>query len=129
MQAYAKAEQPALSEWPRALALTPSMAAGPVSPMTDPNAQLLDGLLGRIADLVVERLMERIGTSGDDQHGEWMDARGAAEYLAPIATPCASWLPSERFRRTRTGRVASPTSAATSSTSGAARTGPAERQA
>ncbi len=42
---------------------------------------LIDQLLGRLADLVVDRLMARTEANDSDRAGEWMDARGAAEYL------------------------------------------------
>jgi excisionase family DNA binding protein len=37
--------------------------------------------LGRIADLVVDRLVERTHAQTSEQAAAWLDARGAAEYL------------------------------------------------
>jgi excisionase family DNA binding protein len=46
---------------------------------SDLDAALLDGLLGRLADLVIERLLER--TEAGPPPNQWMDARDAAAYL------------------------------------------------
>jgi hypothetical protein len=45
------------------------------------DLRVIDGLLGRLADLVVERLTERTMGSDSHPHDEWMDARSAAAYL------------------------------------------------
>jgi excisionase family DNA binding protein len=37
--------------------------------------------LGRLADLVVDRLIECSATNGSDHAAEWLDARDAAAYL------------------------------------------------
>ena len=37
--------------------------------------------MGHLADLVVDRLMERTDANRSDHAGAWLDARGAAEYL------------------------------------------------
>jgi excisionase family DNA binding protein len=42
---------------------------------------MIDQVLGRIADLVVDRLLERTEAPGTDHASTWLDARGAAEYL------------------------------------------------
>jgi|SRR5579875_2329148 len=99
---------------------------------SSPDIATLDGLLGRLADLVVDRLLERVCTPDDEHRRDWMDARAAADYLgihpisASTATHCASWPPSVRCRCIRTDRDASSTSVATSSISGG---GPAEPRA
>src|SRR5579875_198672 len=41
----------------------------------------LDGLLGRLADLVVDRLLERASAPDDEHRRDLMDARAAADYL------------------------------------------------
>lgn len=41
----------------------------------------IDGLLGRLADLVVERLVERAAPTAQAAQAEWLDARDAAAYL------------------------------------------------
>jgi len=78
MEAYATAEAlrgagAAVSSVPGAIRR--SGAAGG----NDFDTALLDGLLGRLADLVVDRLVERRET--EDQPSQWMDARDAAAYL------------------------------------------------
>jgi excisionase family DNA binding protein len=72
MQAYATAE--------RLGVLDPPPLRHP-SEADVSNTVLLDHLLGRLADLVVERLMESAPGGTCDQACDWMDARGAAEYL------------------------------------------------
>src|SRR5579875_2847737 len=48
---------------------------------SSPDTAVLDGLLGRLADLVVDRLLERVCAPGDERPRDWMDARAAADYL------------------------------------------------
>jgi excisionase family DNA binding protein len=78
MQAYATAERLALDE--RLGVLDPPPLRHP-SEADVSNTVLLDQLLGRLADLFVERLMESAPGGTSDQACDWMDARGAAEYL------------------------------------------------
>ena len=85
------------------------------------------GFLGRLADLDVDRLMERSAASSEPE-SQWMDAKEAAEHLGvhrdalleargPAGSPHASgW-----------ARPASSTSAATSSTNGDGRRNRAEQ--
>jgi excisionase family DNA binding protein len=47
----------------------------------DLDQALIDQILGRLADLVVDRLMERTAANSSDLAGEWLDPRGAAAYL------------------------------------------------
>jgi excisionase family DNA binding protein len=47
----------------------------------DPDRDLIDQLLGRLADLVVDRLMESSEANSRDRADQWLDARSAAEYL------------------------------------------------
>lgn len=75
MQAYARAER-----------LSPEGHA-PLDPVPHARAAgsaadlaVADLLLGRLADLVVDRLMERRADATEAEE-EWLDARGAAEYL------------------------------------------------
>lgn len=77
MEAYAPAEV-----FPGAMvcALPGAMRRSGVSKGgNDFDAALLDGLLARLADLVVERLLER--TEAEPRPNQWMDARDAAAYL------------------------------------------------
>jgi excisionase family DNA binding protein len=78
MQAYATSERLPLGDQLRTLDRTSSRTAVVAG---DPDGGLIDQILGRIADLVVERLMERTDAQGGDQASAWLDARGAAEYL------------------------------------------------
>ncbi len=45
------------------------------------DVAVLDGLMGWLADLVVDRLVERATAEKDEDRNEWMDARAAAEHL------------------------------------------------
>jgi excisionase family DNA binding protein len=76
MEAYATAEA-----LPRAVvrSVPGAIRRSDASKGDDFDTALLDGLLGRLADLVVERLRERAET--EDQPRQWMDARDAAAYL------------------------------------------------
>lgn len=76
MQAYATAERPAQDQRLRILDSTSPIPAH----QSPPEGALLDQLLGRLADLVAERLLERSDACIHDAD-EWMDARGAATYL------------------------------------------------
>ncbi len=81
MQAYATAERLAPSE------RRPSTEPVPATTWRRPSTQsaldgvLIDQLLARLADLVVDRLMERTETSSGQPADDWMDAREAADYL------------------------------------------------
>jgi excisionase family DNA binding protein len=74
MQAYASSERLPLADQLRSLDRT-------VATSGDSNAALIDQILGRLAELVVDRLMERTDTQSSEQAGAWLDARGAADYL------------------------------------------------
>jgi|SRR5579884_823963 len=78
MQAYATTKRLAPAEQFRVL--DPPSVRHSFEADSSSNA-LLDQLLVRLADLVVERLTERSSASTSDHVSEWMDARGAAEYL------------------------------------------------
>ncbi len=81
MQSYATAQRLTLGRQPQSLrpiGVTPA----PQAPASNaPEGALIDQLLGRLADLVVERLMLRGGAEGDQRADDWMDARTAATYL------------------------------------------------
>ena len=47
----------------------------------DSDRTSIDQILGRLADLVVDRLMERTDAERNDHTSAWLDARAAAEYL------------------------------------------------
>jgi excisionase family DNA binding protein len=81
MQSYVTAERLTLggqlpSLQPLGSASTPQAATS-----APPDSPLIDQLLGRLADLVVDRLMARSGTETEPPPDEWMDARTAAVYL------------------------------------------------
>lgn len=81
MQAYATVERPATGQ--RLHALDPTLPAPLPQALTpgDSETALLDQLLGRLAELVADRLVERTKASADAHVSEWMDARAAACYL------------------------------------------------
>lgn len=80
MEAYAVAEKLPLGErlptpdWTSLTRARQATAAGQ-------DDAPIDYILGRLADLVVDRMIERTGADADGQTGEWLDARGAADYL------------------------------------------------
>lgn len=76
MQAYATAAR--LPREAQLRRLDPVPQASGVDAAVDPT--LVDALLGRLADLVVQRLVERMADSKQPVE-EWLDARDAAEYL------------------------------------------------
>jgi excisionase family DNA binding protein len=81
MQAYATTELSPLSDQLRTFDRS--------TPVPDPQSltgvgippDLIDQVLGRLADLVVDRLIQRNTASTAEDTGEWLDARGAADYL------------------------------------------------
>ncbi len=76
MTAYATSEPLLAGERLRAVDPAPRASAPP--PRLD--ATVIDTVLCRLADLVVERLLERTAAS-TSSFSQWMDAREAAEYL------------------------------------------------
>jgi excisionase family DNA binding protein len=78
MQAYATTGRLILNEPLPTFAAT-SAAQSPTG--TGRDAALIDQLLGRLADLVVDRLMERAEGSANQLDDDWLDARTAATYL------------------------------------------------
>lgn len=78
MQAYATAERPLVGESIRSLPPQKHTAADGV---VDVSQVLLETALRRLADLVVERLLERTTDEPMLLREEWLDARAAAEYL------------------------------------------------
>jgi excisionase family DNA binding protein len=81
MQSYATSQRLTLGG--QLQPLRPSSAApAPQAPAsTAPEDALIDQLLGRLADLVVDRFMARAGNDADQPADVWMDARAAAVYL------------------------------------------------
>jgi excisionase family DNA binding protein len=80
MQAYATSERAPLGDQLRALDQS-SAASGGAVVGCDSVPTLIDQILGRLADLVLDRLMQQSAASTDDATGGWMDTRGAAAYL------------------------------------------------
>jgi len=78
MQAYATSERLPLGDHFRSLDQTSVRAAATAG---DSEGVLIDHILGRLADLVVDRLMARNDADNADHDSVWLDARGAAEYL------------------------------------------------
>lgn len=79
MQAYATAER----SWPTTelpVPRPPSASEGDDRGFV-PSNLVLDELLGRLADLVADRVATRIGVSSTEEDDCWFDTRRAAEYL------------------------------------------------
>jgi hypothetical protein len=81
MQAYATPERSSLGGQLRTLDRSTAVSAGRSATGGDSTLDLIDEVLGRLADLVVDRLIQRNAAPANDVAGEWPDARGAAEYL------------------------------------------------
>jgi excisionase family DNA binding protein len=77
MQAYASAGRLPVVERLGALDRT----AHPASTGGQPEHALIDQILGRLADLAIDRLMELTSSDNGGQADDWLDARGAAAYL------------------------------------------------
>ena len=75
MQAYASAGRLPVVERLGA----PDRTAHPASTGGQPEHAPIDQILGPLAGLVIERLIEL--TDNGDQADDWLDARGAAAYL------------------------------------------------
>lgn len=78
MQAYATSERLSLGDQLRTLDRTSARTAVVSG---DSDGTLIDQVLGRLADLVVDRLMARTDAEHSNHASVWLDARGAAEYL------------------------------------------------
>jgi excisionase family DNA binding protein len=78
MQAYATSERLPLGDHLPTFDRTSAHAAATPG---DSDRALIDQILVRLADLVVDRLMARNDTDSADHVSAWLDARGAAEYL------------------------------------------------
>jgi excisionase family DNA binding protein len=81
MQAYATVERPVTGQRLRALDPMPPASRRQDFTGGDSETDLLDLLLGRLADLVADRLLARTAATEDAHAGEWMDAHDAAAYL------------------------------------------------
>lgn len=77
MQAYATAERIPELAIP-ALRLVAPRQTGPVD---GPDTALLDQVLVRLADLVAEKIADRIVRGSGEEDERWFDTRAAAEYL------------------------------------------------
>lgn len=77
MQAYAASERLPLGDQLRTLDRTSVRTAR----AADSDRALFDHVLGRLADLVVDRLMERTDAQNSERTSGWLDARSAAQYL------------------------------------------------
>jgi excisionase family DNA binding protein len=81
MQAYATVEPPTTGQRLRAVDPMPPASGRQDFTGGDSDTALLDGLLGRLADLVADRLLARTAATKDAHAGEWLDAHDAAAYL------------------------------------------------
>lgn len=48
---------------------------------TSDGGQLVDLLIGQLAERVAAAITERLGAASDDRSPEWLDSRAAADYL------------------------------------------------
>ncbi len=81
MQSYVRVQPPSRGGSLHPLSsIQPAPRPGAGTSATTDGA-LLEQLLGRIADLVVDRMVERAAVCADQAADEWMDARAAAYYL------------------------------------------------
>ncbi len=81
MQAYATAEMaPAAAAEFRVLDRRPSGPDRP-SEIAAPGRAVLDELLGQLAELVAEKIADRLMEPRTAASDEWLDTRRAAEYL------------------------------------------------
>jgi excisionase family DNA binding protein len=80
MQAYASSARLPPGDQLRALDRTSLTPVPGATTAGDPEAALLEQILGHLADLVVDRLMARTEPESSNQ-SEWLDARGVAAYL------------------------------------------------
>ncbi len=77
MQSYAHTQPPSIGG---SLHPLPSIHSVP-KPEAPTDDALLEQLLGRIADLVADRIVGRAASSPDQPPDDWMDAQAAANYL------------------------------------------------
>lgn len=118
MQAYAKAQRQAQSAQLHLVQQQSSTAAATGSASIDPCSVIVDELLGRLADLVAERIDARLGALTQPDPDEWLDTRRAAEYVG-IHRDTIRDLPLPVISQvSRRPRAASFTSAAAISTAG-----------
>src|SRR5437588_2390058 len=80
MQAYANPERLVPGGLVRSLSARARIPM-PAEAPADVSPALLDSLLRRVADLVVERLLERTTPDPSRSQDEWLDSRAAAHYL------------------------------------------------
>src|SRR5689334_21519237 len=78
MQAYATSERLPLGDQLRTL---DRRSVHTAATAIDSDRALIDQILGRLADLVVDRLMEHTNAHSSHQASAWLDARAAADYL------------------------------------------------
>jgi excisionase family DNA binding protein len=81
MQSYVTAARLSLGGQLSSRQLAGATLGSQAATSTTPDSSLIDQLLARLADLVVDRLMARSGAEAEQPADEWMDARAAAGYL------------------------------------------------
>jgi excisionase family DNA binding protein len=81
MQSYVTAERLTLGGQLPSLKPLGSTSAPQAATSAAPDSPVIDQLLGRLADHVVDRLVARSGTKTEQPPDGWMDARAAAAYL------------------------------------------------
>jgi excisionase family DNA binding protein len=81
MQAYATPERSPVGGQLRSFDRSSPVSARRTTMDGGLTPDLIDEVLARLADLVVDRLIQRDGASTRDEASQWFDARSAAEYL------------------------------------------------
>ncbi len=81
MQAYATAERSSPEAKLRSLDSSSQIPGQAPTKASVIDLAVIDLLLGRLADLVAERLIDRASAGATQASAEWLDARTAAEYL------------------------------------------------
>jgi excisionase family DNA binding protein len=77
MQAYATPATGSAAQ----LRLVGSPTGDVAAPGLDPAAEAFNDLIGRLAELVAERVAARLAAPRQQHADEWLDTRRAAEYL------------------------------------------------
>ena len=81
MKAYVTAEASTSGQRLRILDSTPAASGRREIGQVESETALLDLVLGRLADLVADRLLASNAAAQEPQVGDWMDAHEASAYL------------------------------------------------
>jgi hypothetical protein len=111
VQAYATAERTSPSAQLRLVHQPSDLTAQIGTRLVEQSGLVFDELLGRLADLIVDRMAARLGTTSQQDPDEWLDTRRRPTISASTEIRCAGSQPPESFRASRPAQVASCTSA------------------